>query len=204
VGVNSRLGRFTNMVNLLDLCAVAFPGPSRDDGLPFGVQLLAPAGHDEVVIDLAAIWCGEPSRAASRPEDPATEPAADVLIAVAGAHLTGQPLNHHLVRRGATLAFEARTAADYRMYLLEGPLPRPGLTRTVEPSSGPGLEVEIWKLPSAELAGFASTIAPPLAIGPLELSDGQRVLGFVCTADGADPRNDITDRGSWRAFLDGA
>jgi allophanate hydrolase len=198
VGVNSRLGRFTNMVNLLDLCAVAFPGPAREDGLPFGVQLLAPAGHDEVVIDLAAAWCGEPRTA------PATESASDVLIAVAGAHLTGQPLNDQLVRRGATLAFEARTASDYRMYLLDGPLPRPGLTRTLEPAAGPGVEVEIWKLPSAELAGFAATIAPPLAIGPMELSDGRRVLGFVCTADGADPRHEITDLGSWRAFLDGA
>jgi allophanate hydrolase len=198
VGVNSRLGRFTNMVNLLDLCAIAFPGPARDDGLPFGVQLLAPAGHDEVVIDLAAAWCGEPRTA------PATQSAADVLIAVAGAHLTGQPLNDQLVRRGAMLAFEARTATDYRMYLLDGPLPRPGLTRTLEPAAGPGVEVEIWKLPSAELAGFAATIAPPLAIGPMELSDGRRVLGFLCTADGADPRHDITDHGSWRAFLNGA
>jgi allophanate hydrolase len=198
VGVNSRLGRFTNMVNLLDLCAIAFPGPARDDGLPFGVQLLAPAGHDEVVIDLAAAWCGEPRTA------PATQSAADVLIAVAGAHLTGQPLNDQLVRRGGTLALEARTASDYRMYLLDGPLPRPGLTRTLEPAAGPGVEVEIWKLPSAELAGFAATIAPPLAIGPMDLSDGRRVLGFVCTADGADPRHEITDLGSWRAFLDGA
>ena len=32
IGVNSRLGRFTNMVNLLDLCAIAFPGPDRSDG----------------------------------------------------------------------------------------------------------------------------------------------------------------------------
>jgi allophanate hydrolase len=197
IGVNSRLGRFTNMVNLLDLCAVAFPGPAREDGLPFGVQLVAPAGHDEGVIDLAAAWCGEPSRAL-------TDSAAEVQLAVAGAHLSGQPLNDQLVRRGATLVREARTAGDYRMYLLEGALPRPGLTRTLEPASGPGVEVEIWNLPSAELAGFAATIAPPLAIGPLELSDGEQVLGFVCTADGADPSRDITGHGSWRAFLDRA
>ena len=186
IGVNSRLGRFTNMVNLLDLCAVAFPGPMRDDGLPFGVQLLAPAGHDDLVIDLAATWCGEPT---------------DPLIAVAGAHLTGQPLNQELIRRGARLAFSAKTAGDYRMYLLDGPIPRPGLTRTVPAVAGAGIEVEVWSLPAAELAGFAATIAPPLAIGPLELSDGRRVLGFVCTADGADPRNDITEYGGWRAYL---
>ena len=195
IGVNSRLGRFTNMVNLLDLCAVAFPGPPRTDGLPFGVQLLAPAGHDNAVIDLAATWCGEPVTTSERP-------STDVLIAVAGAHLSGQPLNHELVRRGATLASaEARTASDYRMFLVPGSLPRPGLTRSLEPATGKGIAVEIWSLPAASFAGFAATIAPPLAIGPVELSDGQQVLGFLCTADAADPIYDITHHGGWRAFL---
>ncbi|GAA1133728.1 allophanate hydrolase [Kribbella jejuensis] len=192
IGVNSRLGRFTNMVNLLDLCAIAFPGTDRADGLPFGVQLLAPAGHDHELIDLAALWCGEP--VPPRASD-------DVLLAVAGAHLSGQPLNDELVRRGARLAYTARTAASYRMYLVDGP--RPGLTRTLNDEPGPGIEVEVWKLPTAELAGFMSTIAPPLTIGPLELSDGQQVLGFLCTADAADPTQDITSWGSWRAYLDG-
>ena len=183
IGVNSRLGRFTNMVNLLDLCAVAFPGPDRADGLPFGIQLLAPAGHDRDLIDLAAGWCGE----------------TEVLLAVAGAHLSGQPLNDQLVRRGARLAFTTRTASSYRMYLVDGP--RPGLTRTLTGEDGPGIEVEVWSLPATELGGFAATVEPPLAIGPLELSNGQRVLGFVCTADAADPARDITASGGWRAYL---
>lgn len=191
IGVNSRLGRFTNMVNLLDLCAVAFPGPDRTDGLPFGVQLLAPAGHDRALIDLAAVWCGEPV------------PASDtgILLAVAGAHLSGQPLNDQLVRRGARLAFTARTASSYRMFLVDGP--RPGLTRTLTGADGPGIEVEVWRIAVDELGGFAETIAPPLAIGPLELSDGRQVLGFLCTADAADPRRDITSSGSWRSYLSG-
>jgi allophanate hydrolase len=193
IGVNSRLGRFTNMVNLLDLCAVAFPGPDRADGLPFGIQLLAPAGHDHALIDLAALWCGEPV--------PTLAGGTDVLLAVAGAHLSGQPLNDQLVRRGARLAFGARTAPSYRMYLVDGP--RPGLTRTLTDGDGPGIEVEVWRVPAAELGGFAATIEPPLAIGPLELSDGQRVLGFVCTADAADPARDITSAGGWRAYLSG-
>jgi allophanate hydrolase len=186
IGVNSRLGRFTNMVNLLDLCAVAFPGPDRADGLPFGIQLLAPAGHDRALIDLAAGWCGEPSD-------------TEVLLAVAGAHLSGQPLNDQLVRRGARLVSTERTASSYRMYLVDGP--RPGLTRTLSAGDGPGIEVELWTLPAAELGGFAATIEPPLAIGPLELSDGRQVLGFVCTADAADPARDITASGGWRAYL---
>lgn len=193
VGVNSRLGRFTNMTNLLDLCAVAVPGPMRSDGLPFGVQLLAPAGHDGVVLDLAARWCGEEPRTAREP--------ASVLLAVAGAHLSGQPLNHHLVDRGAALVRSTRTAPGYRMYLVDGPLPRPGLTRLPGQTDGSGVEVEVWRLPADRLGGFLTTIAAPLAVGPLELADGGEVLGFVCTADAADPARDITAFGGWRAWL---
>jgi len=190
VGVNSRMGRFTNMVNLLDLCAVAFPGPLRTDGLPFGVQLLAPAGHDDIVIDLAASWCGE---------QPLPRTASDdVLLAVAGAHLSGEPLNHELVLRGARLAFESRTTRDYRMFVVDGPLPRPGVTRTLTPAEGPGIEVEVWTLPASSLADFLTTVTPPLAIGPVDLIDGQQVLGFLCTADAANPTREITTTGSWR------
>jgi allophanate hydrolase len=198
VGANSELGRFTNMTNLLDLCAVAVPGPLRSDGLPFGVQVLAPAGHDDTLLDLAATWCGEPARPAQpEPADPES-----VLLAVAGAHLTGQPLNGDLVRRGATLAFTARTAPDYRMYLVDGPLPRPGLTRlTGPPPPTNGIEVEVWRLPADQLAGFVASVLPPLALGPLDLADGSSVLGFVCTADGADPTREITGHGGWRSYL---
>ncbi len=49
---NSRLGTYTNFVNLLDLCGLAVPAAMRPDGTPFGVTLLAPAGED---VALAAI-----------------------------------------------------------------------------------------------------------------------------------------------------
>lgn len=50
VGVNSRMGRFTNFVNLLDMAALAYPAGSVD-GLPFGVQLIGPALSDEILAD---------------------------------------------------------------------------------------------------------------------------------------------------------
>src|SRR3569832_1407626 len=46
IELNSRLGTYTNFVNLLDFCALALPAAMRDDGIPFGVTLLAPAGRD--------------------------------------------------------------------------------------------------------------------------------------------------------------
>ena len=52
IQLNSRLGTYTNFVNLLDLCGLAVPASMRDDGAPFGITLLAPAGEDAA---LAAI-----------------------------------------------------------------------------------------------------------------------------------------------------
>jgi Asp-tRNA(Asn)/Glu-tRNA(Gln) amidotransferase A subunit family amidase len=52
IQLNSRLGTYTNFVNLLDLCGLAVPSSMRPDGAPFGITLLAPAGADAA---LAAI-----------------------------------------------------------------------------------------------------------------------------------------------------
>ena len=46
IALNSRLGTYTNFVNLLDLCGLALPSAMRPDDIPFGITLLAPAGHD--------------------------------------------------------------------------------------------------------------------------------------------------------------
>jgi allophanate hydrolase len=46
MGVNARLGTYTNFVNLLDLAALAVPGPKRADGLPAGLTLIGPSGSD--------------------------------------------------------------------------------------------------------------------------------------------------------------
>ena len=46
IGLNSRLGTYTNFVNLLDMCGLAVPSAMRADGTPFGITLLARAGED--------------------------------------------------------------------------------------------------------------------------------------------------------------
>ena len=46
IGPNARLGTYTNFVNLMDLAAIAVPGPFRPDGLPAGVTLIGPRGSD--------------------------------------------------------------------------------------------------------------------------------------------------------------
>jgi allophanate hydrolase len=49
---NAELGTYTNFVNLLDLCALAIPGPTRADGFPSSITLVAPAHRDDPVAAL--------------------------------------------------------------------------------------------------------------------------------------------------------
>jgi len=57
IAVNSMLGTYTNFVNLLDLCAISIPVADPDDGdhPPASLMLLAPAGQDELLLDVAAL-----------------------------------------------------------------------------------------------------------------------------------------------------
>jgi allophanate hydrolase len=53
IELNSRLGTYTNFVNLLDLCGVAVPAALHADATPFGISILAPAGADALVASIA-------------------------------------------------------------------------------------------------------------------------------------------------------
>ena len=54
--LNANLGYYTNFVNLLDLAAIALPAGFREDGLPFGISLVAPALADRALLDLWVQW----------------------------------------------------------------------------------------------------------------------------------------------------
>jgi allophanate hydrolase len=53
IGPNSRLGTYTNGVNLLDLAAMAVPGPFRADGLPAGITFIGRSGSDLALAEIA-------------------------------------------------------------------------------------------------------------------------------------------------------
>ena len=197
VGPNAALGAFTNFVNLLDLAAVAVPAAPRADGTPFGVTLMAPAGGDARLLDLAARWAGEPQVLA------ADAAGARTALAVVGAHLSGQPLNGQLTGLGGRLLETARTAPTYRLYALppgNGGPARPGLVGGAD-GDGDGVEVELWSLDPEGLGRLLALIPPPLGLGTVALADGRSVLGFLCEAWAADGAPDITAFGGWRAFL---
>jgi allophanate hydrolase len=194
VGVNSRVGRFTNFANLMDLAALALPGPMREDGLPFGLTLLAPAFHDRRLLELGAQWSGEPAEIAM----PGT-----VTLAVAGAHMSGLALNGQLTERGARLIGAARSASAYRLYELPGEgVRRPGMVRVEH--DGTSIELELWRIAPAALGELMGQIPAPLGIGRVELADGSEVSGFVCEGHAAAGARDISAHGGWRAYLSAA
>ncbi len=206
--LNANLALYTNFVNLLDYCAVAIPAGFRSDGLPFGVTAVAPAFADD---DLAAVAdrlhrAFGPTSGAHRTPLPAAippgTPAGDAVpLAVVGAHLSGQPLNHQLAERGAVLVARTRTAATYRLYALSGTEPpKPGLVH--DPAAdGRGIEVEVWQLSAAAFGSFVAAVPPPLAIGTVRLAGGEAVKGFVCEPAGLAGSVEITSFGGWRAYL---
>jgi allophanate hydrolase len=123
------------------------------------------------------------------------------LLAVVGAHLSGQPLNHELTSRGAVLMERTATARHYRMYRLAGGPPmRPALDR-VGVGCGHSIEVEVWAIDHAGLGAVTAGVAPPLGIGSIELLDGRWVKGFICEPHGLGDARDITVHGSWRSYL---
>ena len=206
VGANSRLGTYTNFVNLLDLCAVAVPGPFRRDGRPAGVTLIAPAGRDALLSALGAklhAAAGLTVGVTGRPVPthgpaPAIAPPGTVELAVVGAHLSGMALNRELAERGATFVRAVPTEAAYRLFALPGgPPERPGLVRT---GAGTAIETEVWALTPAAFGDFVAGIPAPLSIGTLRLADGTAPKGFLCEAVATEGARDISAYGGWRAY----
>ena len=123
-----------------------------------------------------------------------------VRVAVAGAHLRGQPLHHDLRRWGGEFVRSCRSASRYRfMAFLDLKPPRPGLLRD---DTRPGaVDLEIFDMPVEGFGRLVASVAPPLAIGTVELADGEMVKGFLCESFAAATARDITDFGGWRKFI---
>lgn len=217
IGINARLGAYTNFVNLLDLCAAAVPSGMRANGLPFGVTFIAPAFQEAMLASLGAafhtatglVLGAGPHRVPPAPSfSPASVPVGTdgrrgIRLAVAGLHLSGQPLNGQLLELGARLSATVCTAPRYRMHLIERPGRKfPGLVRSDE--GGAAIELEVWEMSEAALGAFMEKVLEPLCIGTVELENGEKVKGFLCEAWAAAEARDITASGGWRAYLAGA
>ncbi|WP_051356416.1 allophanate hydrolase [Azorhizobium doebereinerae] len=206
IRLNSRLGTYTNFVNLLDLCGTAVPAAIAPSGAPYGITFLAPAGRDAAVAGIARAFAADarlPLAASGTYADyPPLPPAADperLDVCVFGAHLSGLPLNGELQSFGGRFVASVSTAPIYRMALLEGETPRPGVTRVHD--GGAMLTGEVWSLPFEGVGRLLGTIPAPLGLGSVELADGSIVAGFLAEAVEIAHCPDITGFGGFRAYL---
>lgn len=219
VGLNRRLGYYTNFVNLLDYAAVSVPSSIRSDGLPFGVTFIGQAGSDWCLADWGTqyhsraetendlpLGCTSDRLAPTDRQPPAPPTAlpagaAQVQLAVVGAHLSGMSQNHQLTERGGRLLRATVTAPVYRLYeLKDSEPPRPGLVRVPE-GQGVGIKVEIWSMPVDQFGSFVAAIPSPLGIGRLLLADGGEVSGFLCEFHALAGAADISAVDRWKAHV---
>ncbi len=212
VQLNSRLGTYTNFVNLLDLCGLALPAALHAHATPFGITLLAPRGGDALLASVGRAFHADTGLALgatalganalaplARLPNGATE--GEVVLAVVGAHLSGMPLNGELRRLGARFLETTSTSADYRLYALPGTRPaKPGMLR-VAAGLGAALEVELWALTTEAFGRFVAAVPPPLSIGTVGLADGRSAKGFLVEAEAIAGARDISEFGGWRAYM---
>lgn len=208
IELNSRNGTYTNFVNLLDLCGLAVPAAMRADGIPFGITLLAPAGHDAQLASIGRVFHADTKLKTGAkgvvqpPLAPVSkEPGPDeVAIVAVGAHLSGLALNHELLSLGGRLIDTTSTSPDYKLFALRGTVPpKPGMLRV--DAGGAAIAIEVWALPTKAFGTFVAAIPSPLSIGTVRLADGSGVKGFLVEAAAIEGARDITHFGGWRAFM---
>lgn len=208
VGPNSRLGTYTNFVNLMDMCGIAVPTGPRSDGRPGSTTILARSGQDALAAGLARALqaaakapmgaTGQPLPAAALP--PATPLPGEIAVALVGAHMAGLLLNPQITGLGGRFLEATETASCYRLFALaDGPPARPGLLRVA--ADGAPIAVELWSLPAESIGALLAQIPSPLGLGRVCLVDGRNVVGFLAEAAGLDDAEDITGYGGWRAYL---
>lgn len=208
IELNSRLGTYTNFVNLLDLCGLALPAAMRPDGIPFGITLLAPAGHDAQLASIGRAFHADTQLkmgAKGLTQPPLAAPSTrlvgdEIAIAVVGAHLSGMALNGELRALNGRLLEATTTAPDYKLYALATTPPKPGMLR-VDPGKGTAIRLELWALSAAAFGQFVAAIPSPMAIGTVKLADGREVKGFMVEPIAAEGAKDISSFGGWRAFM---
>jgi allophanate hydrolase len=195
VGVNSRMGTYTNFCNLFDLCAVSVPAGTVGDA-QFGVTVLARAFEDAVAMDVAALVSDDPV-----PVDIWPLAAADsVELVVFGAHLRGGPLVHQLTDLGARWTGEVTTAPRYRMSVLPTVPAKPAITRVADGDAGAALLGHRWLLSPAALGTFLAALPAPMQLGKVEFGDGTWRTAFGCDGSAATGP-DISSYGSWPAAV---
>jgi allophanate hydrolase len=201
IAANTRLGTYTNFVNLLDLSAIAIPAGFRADKRPAGITLIGPAFAEAKLCAVggalhhaAGLPLGASGEATPAPPAPSGLTEGEIPLFCIGAHMSGLPLNGQVTALGGRFLRKDRTRPEYRLHALGD---RPGLVRAAD---GSAVEGEVWALPMAGIGPLLAKLPAPLGFGTVMLESGP-CLGFLAEAAGVEGTRDITVFGGWRAWL---
>ena len=188
VELNSRLGTYTNFVNLLDLCGLALPAALASDDTPFGITLLAPAGQDAQLASIGRVFHADTKLPIGANKLP--QPPLAALPAACAAARSRLRWSAHIFRHGAERRIEGA-----RRPFAGGRQDGCGLqalcaenhaaeARHAARGGGNGLVDRARSLGAAggRLATFVDAVPPPLSIGTVRLADGRGVKGFIVEA----------------------
>jgi allophanate hydrolase len=207
IGPNTRLGTYTNFVNLLGLCGIATPTPARADGRPGSVTLLARAGREALLASVARRierWGDRSLGATGWPVPEAEEslrrrPGRDRDRRLRRPHVGPAAQSRACLARRPLPARRAHRAALSPLQPRWRPPQRPGLVRTG--ASGAAIHVEVWALPRDRFGDFMAGIPAPLSIGTVTLADGTAPKGFLCEPAGLADAVDVSEIGDWRRVV---
>ena len=203
IQLNSRLGTYTNFVNLLELCGLAVPAAMRDDGAPPASRCWRRADATPGWPPSDAHFMPTPTCRSARPARRRRALAAccrgadEIAIAVVGAHLSGMPLNGELRGYGARFLRGDHDRAGLSPLALAGTRP-------------PSPDCCGWRAARARrsrsrsgrcrrgFGRFVAAVPPPMSIGTLVLADGGTVKGFLVEAEA------VPARATFRASAAGA
>jgi allophanate hydrolase len=207
IKANSRLGIYTNFVNLLDLCAIAIPVNKREDGFPGGVTIIANAFEElklakfakYIQKDMNLTYGNSKVEVKLTDDDTFGVTYDEIEVAVVGAHLRGMPLNKDLLKLNSRFLYDVKTSANYKLFKLKSEdISKPGL---IQDENGVQINLEVWAIPIENMGAFEKTILKPLCIGSIELENKKIVKGFLCESSALIGADDISAFGGWKAFL---
>ena len=210
IQLNSRLGTYTNFVNLLDLCGLAVPSSMRD-GRHAVRHHAAGAGGSRCAAGIHRARHSMPTPpcrwARSKMPQPPLAPLAparkadEIAIAVVGAHLSGMPLNGEL--KSVRPAFSKPQPPRPTIGFLPSAARCPGRACCASRRAPvQAIELEIWAMPAEGFGRFVARYsAAAQSIGTLRLADGRTVKGFLVEVDAIAAREDISRFGGWRNYV---
>jgi carbamate kinase len=127
-----------------------------------------------------------------------TSGAQPVLLAVNGTLMRGLKLNPNMLAAGASFVRETSTEPAYRLWTINDD--HPAMIR-VSDGSGVAVQVEVWSVPAAGLAGILLNEPAGLAIGKVQLADGSTVLGVLGENALVEGQREITGYSGWRSYI---